>query len=711
MLTVKKIFKKTKIRNGTLFAKLLFTVLSFAVMTLLSYIFLRSTIHDQIRTNTNAILDFQQEKVERNIEEHKLPVEIYSNMIRDIIISGGNADDVREFIDRESYYLQNSNVHKDCFGGLFGYFETLPGGAILISSEELDIPSNFNPLNHSWYTEAVAFKNNIAQTVPYPGLFNNESAVIYSHAIFNEKNELLGVFCMRTKREALGKDIIETTLAQGGNGVLFSENYICLAHYNPEYTGLHISEIPSDMVLFEEDLKSGNEIHEQEMTNYKGEQCLIFFRTLSNGWHFCVLIPKASYYQSLTSATFFLIAIGTILASVLCLVIVRIEIARTKSETESKQKSAFLSIMSHEIRTPINAIVGMTEIGKTAKEPTRKDYCFTRIEDASRYLQGVISDILDMSKIEANKLELSEIDFDFKQELTKITELIRFSADDKRQTFSVAIDENIPPVLIGDSQRISQVITNLLSNAVKFTPDKGKINLSAKNISQSDNKCKIQVTVKDNGIGISPEQQGKLFQSFHQAESSTTRRFGGTGLGLAISKGIVEAMKGEIHIESELGEGASFIFTVELNISECKELDSAAEQKPDINGIFKDRQILLAEDVEINREIVGALLETTLVKIDNAETGLQALNLFSENPDKYNLIFMDINMPEMDGYEATKKIRALNIPEAKTIPIIAMTANVFKEDIDKCLEAGMDGHVGKPLNMDDVLDKMRVFML
>jgi PAS domain S-box-containing protein len=400
----------------------------------------------------------------------------------------------------------------------------------------------------------------------------------------------------------------------------------------------------------------------------------------------------------------------------------------------SRAKSAFLANMSHEIRTPMNAITGMTAIGKSATAAERKDYCFVKIEDASRHLLGVINDILDMSKIEANKFELSPVNFNFEKMVQSAVNVVNFRLDEKHQKFTVRIDKKIPKNLVADDQRLIQVITNLLGNAVKFTPEHGSIDLDARFLEEKDDLYTIEITVRDTGIGISQEQQENLFNSFQQAEITTTRRFGGTGLGLAISKSIVEMMGGAIRIKSEMGKGSAFIFTIQAKKSaQANDVINAspdAEQNVkkdelDLDGLFAGHRILLVEDVEINREIVLALLEPTRLEIDCAENGAEAVRKFGEAPARYDLIFMDIQMPEMDGYEATGRIRALEaelqpspegegsplVRNVKAVPIIAMTANVFREDIEKCIEAGMNDHVGKPLNLDEVLEKLKNYLI
>ncbi|GHV87557.1 hypothetical protein AGMMS50255_8530 [Spirochaetia bacterium] len=398
--------------------------------------------------------------------------------------------------------------------------------------------------------------------------------------------------------------------------------------------------------------------------------------------------------------------------------------ALKQAEKASKAKSDFLANMSHEMRTPMNAIIGMTAIGKAAENIEKKEYCLDKIEEASTHLLGLINDILDMSKIEANKYELSFTEFNFEKMIRKVIDVINFRVEEKGQVLGITVDKNIPPVLIGDDQRLAQVITNLLSNAVKFTPDQGAIELDACAEGIADGTCTIRVKVIDSGIGISAEDQGRLFSSFEQADSSTSRKFGGTGLGLAISKRIVDMMGGVISVESEPGKGSVFSFTVPVKMGKTASdspggdrsgadknsggKETAAVVLPADN--FSGYRILLAEDVEINREIVCSLLEPLGLLVECAENGALAVRRFTASPDAFDMIFMDIQMPEMDGFEAAHAIRNSAAPNAKTIPIIAMTANVFKEDIEKCLEAGMDGHVGKPLDIEDVLAQLRKYL-
>ena len=372
----------------------------------------------------------------------------------------------------------------------------------------------------------------------------------------------------------------------------------------------------------------------------------------------------------------------------------------------SRSKSDFLANISHEIRTPLNAITGMANIAYRSDSIEEIHNCIDRINAAGLQLLSIINDVLDMSKIEAGKIEMEEKPFDFPAMLYNVNSIIRAQAEQKQLRLITVLSPDLPKVLTGDATRLSQVLINLLSNAVKFTPAEGSVFFTSERKKPlQDGVEQLCFTVRDTGIGISQEVLPKLFNKFEQADASISRQFGGTGLGLAITKRIVEMMQGSIEVESTPNVGSCFRVQVSLRRGDMKMISRHNGNEAKMNkGIFSNCHALLVEDIEINREIIIAMLADTGIKIDIAENGKHALEIFKSNYDQFDIVFMDIQMPVMDGYTATELIRSLAIPKAKQIPILAMSANAFKEDIERCMDCGMNDHIAKPVDYDKLIE-------
>ena len=379
------------------------------------------------------------------------------------------------------------------------------------------------------------------------------------------------------------------------------------------------------------------------------------------------------------------------------------------AENANKAKTDFLSNMSHDIRTPMNAIIGMTSLirhdaGNKAKVIEYAD----KIDISSQHLLGIINDVLDMSKIEAGKTVFKYTDFSILDFITELNTIFHSQIDEKNQTLTI-IKENIRHEWVnGDQVHLMQIFSNLVSNAVKYTQEGGKIQFLVEECeTKSSVYAKYRFLVSDNGMGMSADFKDTIFDAFTRAESSMTNKIQGTGLGMAITKNLVEAMGGTIDVESELGQGSCFEVLIDLRIAEDRFVSSAEQVEKDepAGNVLKGMRFLCAEDNELNAEILMELLKIEDAECTICENGKRVLEAFEQSaPGDYDMILMDVQMPVMNGYEATKAIRRSSHELAKTIPIIAMTANAFSEDIQHSLAAGMNAHVSKPIEMK-VLEK------
>ena len=379
------------------------------------------------------------------------------------------------------------------------------------------------------------------------------------------------------------------------------------------------------------------------------------------------------------------------------------------AENANKAKTDFLSNMSHDIRTPMNAIIGMTSLirhdaGNKAKVIEYAD----KIDISSQHLLGIINDVLDMSKIEAGKTVFKYTDFSILDFITELNAIFHSQIDEKNQTLTI-IKENIRHEWVnGDQVHLMQIFSNLVSNAVKYTQEGGKIQFLVEECeTKSSVYAKYRFLVSDNGMGMSADFKDTIFDAFTRAESSMTNKIQGTGLGMAITKNLVEAMGGTIDVKSELGQGSCFEVLIDLRIAEDRFVSSAeqAEKDEPAGNVLKGMRFLCAEDNELNAEILMELLKIEGAECTICENGKRVLEAFEQSaPGDYDMILMDVQMPVMNGYEATKAIRRSSHELAKTIPIIAMTANAFSEDIQHSLAAGMNAHVSKPVEMK-VLEK------
>ena len=406
--------------------------------------------------------------------------------------------------------------------------------------------------------------------------------------------------------------------------------------------------------------------------NYMGNICILGIAPQ--------LLENAEEYQNLAE-------LGRVIQS---------QLNQQQSDIASKAKSEFLSRMSHEIRTPMNGIIGMTAIALQQDQSKERIIdCLQKIQSSSDYLLGLINDILDMSKIESGKMKLEPFNFNMEEMVGTIKELVMPQVAAKNIDFVQNIELS-HRWFIADRMRISQVLINLLGNAVKFTPKKGKIILSVREVKESGEDVLVYFAVKDTGVGIAKEDQERVFRSFEQASGVNPSKQQGTGLGLSISNRLVQMMGSNIELLSEPGEGSTFSFSISLKLGEDMEADLSSEEVS-----FEGCKVLVVEDNEINAEIAQCLLEERGFAVDCVYNGAEAVErIRTTEPDTYDVILMDIMMPVMDGLDATRSIRGMEREDCHRVPIVAMSANAFDDDLKKSVECGMNGHLSKPVEVD-----------
>ncbi|MCQ2789801.1 MAG: ATP-binding protein [bacterium] len=634
----------------------------------------------------------------------------------------------------------------------FGYFAYNKNGTI-IEGDSTNTTRKYDYLNEFWYkyakNEFEKGKNEVWTPV-YEDTFNNEKywVIAFTSASRDNSGKLIGMSGVEWYLgEILGTlDNLKPT--PNSEVILGSPKYDYVITNFADKKDSKVQKW-SEVVSSKKLVPPKNVISIAKKVKINGKEYISFATTFNNDLSLVVRVPRDEIYAAIERNNFIismLFIILTILGTVLTWLFVSKQfikpllILNKKSQLigqgnlnekiniknkdeigelansfnsmtdnlkdyikKSAAKSLFMANMSHEIRTPMNGVMGFVQLlAGTKLNKEQQDYV-NEIQNSSEILLSILNDILDLSKAEAGKMVLENIDFDLPETIKNVSTLASANARKKGLNIVVDVDSKIPAVLIGDSSKLKQVLNNLVNNAIKFTPE-GNITIKVKQLNKKDDKVRLQFIVQDTGIGISKENLSKVFESFTQADSSTTRKFGGTGLGLTICKSIVELMGGEIKVESKLNKGSTFKFDIEFEISDKKELKKETTDFKISKDLFENSnlKILLAEDNLINQKLISTMFEKIGIECDIASNGEEAANKAAEG--NYDIIFMDCQMPVLDGYKASQIIKSN--PKSQNVPIIALTASILETDISKCYDAGMNDYLPKPMKYVDLVKKI-----
>jgi signal transduction histidine kinase/BarA-like signal transduction histidine kinase len=701
---------------------LILAVAAFALMAAVGFV----SAHRVMRQNLNEHAESALQASEGNIREGLARAELMLlssyHIIRGFLDRGADLETVRAYAAETTGWMRRDLNGIKGFNGIYG----------VINGEFIN-GMEYQPNEREWFKIALPLKDGEV------GYTSDGTVVTAVQNIYSLDGSYYGVLALDMD---IGWFASFTQSLEGlpsSYGLIVDNNFKLVSHPNNELIGSTLEDLGSGFLSVEEIMRLGADIRGQRIQTGGGD-AVTFFHRLPNGWFIGLIIPMQDYYRDIYNIQVNTLFLGLLLIVVFSLVMLRITAAHIKTEEISADKSAFLAQlesvvnertkeleertqeleiqtilakeasgakgnflarMSHEIRTPLNAIIGMTEIALRAEDLPKKNRSLGEIAAASDHLLGILNDVLDVAKIESGKFSLMNEPFLFETAMEEVEKIIQQRCLDKKINLEADYSGFSGVVLTGDRLRLKQVLINLLGNAVNFTPEGGHIWFFVHTEAVYEQEMEVRFMVADTGIGMKKEQMGKLFQPFEQSDKSIAVRYGGTGLGLSISQNLVVQMGGVITVESVFGEGTLFEFTLAMPRGELAKENSG--DLPEAKEDFRGKRLLVVEDIDTNREILRELLADTGIQIDEAADGIEGVEKFSHSPQYYyDLVLLDIQMPRMDGHEASRRIRALDRKDAPTVPIIAMTANAYREDVEMAMAAGMNAHVAKPIRIRDL---------
>ena len=566
------------------------------------------------------------------------------------------------------------------------------------------------PETRPWYRETERAVNHFIISAPYLDAQTGNYCITFSRVVYGENNEFLGIFGIDFFLDKL-MQVLGESYTSKSYAFLVDSDGVIINHPNKAYENSGGSGVS---IADTEYAGAYNSADITVLRDYSGRLFSCLSQKADSGFTVMVAIRWWSIYGNVVLVMIaFIVLFGICIVFIVSLInrLIRwqegvnrqLVQAAEAAESANRAKSQFLSQMSHELRTPMNAILGLDSIAlrDTELSPRTRDE-LEKIGASSRHLLALINDILDMSRIESGRMDLNEKDFSLREFLEQINVIINGQCEDKGLQYTCRVIGSPDERFRGDDLKLKQVLINILGNSVKFTECPGSVYLSVEELERRGERCAMRFTISDTGIGMEKAFIDKLFDAFSQEDATTTNKYGGSGLGMAITKRMVDMMGGDILVESKKGVGSTFTVTIPLGLSQMEAApEKEPEEKPMERVSVAGLHLLIAEDQEMNAEVLSDLLEMEDMSSERAENGQIAVEMFARSKEShFDAILMDMRMPVMDGLAATREIRKLSRPDAKTIPIIALTANAFEEDVQQCLQAGMNEHLSKPVDID-----------
>ena len=704
-------------KNRTLYsiyAQMFIIVIAFAIMGISSFFFASNIERKHLVTDAENALAFAQTEMISNLLEPESFLGGYSETIRNMLLRGENEESISAYMASITDYFLKDRERMLGFSNSHGYF--FVWGGKYIYGREGAPPADFSPQSQLWFINAVSAEGRITLSGPYKDTTTEKTILTFSRYIMDADGLPLGIICLDIEFNRINQYAIKMDLTESSYGTLLNNKLEIIAHPEPYLIGENLRTIDSEVSTLADELANGQDIKERRTKNHKYEDSIVYFIKIKYDWFLGIVVPVHEYYRSVNNMASFLIVLGSILAAVLCTMLYQLSQAKMKADMRTQQKSNFLATMSHEIRTPLNAILGMTEIQmQNAAHPPSTSEAFIKINNSGNLLLSIINDILDLSKIEAGKLELTPVKYEVASLINDIIQLNYIRYESKPIEFKIEVDENIPSFLVGDELRIKQILNNLLSNAFKYTA-RGVVALSVNAECVGRGGGAVLVTlvfqVKDTGQGMTPDQVSKLFNEYTRFNLEANRTTEGAGLGMTITRNLVDLMYGKINVKSAVGEGTSV--TVRLpqktegigingiigkdvaeNLRQFRIGTAIQLKKTQITYEYMPYgSVLIVDDVETNLYVAKGLMTPYGLKIDLATSGFETIEKIKAGV-VYDIIFMDHMMPKMDGIETTKQLRKMGY----TKPIVALTANAIAGQAEMFLKNGFDDFISKPIDI------------